>query len=157
MIFETNNFFVESKKGPFVDRDEGGTLRLCCKIPGVKNRTELTPPQAVEFAWITMLTGEAYTNAMRAQGVDIIKLNYQDMGNWYYKYNHPEFLHLYIFGRVLGAKHQPFPEAVYLPDRSTGFYNGFKELTAEDETAIRNEILRLIKTEKYNKKNWVAE
>ena len=153
MIFETENFVALIKEKPFVDRDEGGTIIIECKLD-VKDRTSLTPAQAVEFSFITTLVGEAYTVAMRKQGVDIIRLNYQEMGNWYYKTKTKEHCHVYIFGRVLGAKHQPFPEAVYLPDRSTGFYDDFKPLTNKDKLAIKKEISQLIETDKYKKENW---
>ena len=155
MIFETQNFTVKAVEEPFVDRDEGGHIRVDCKIAGVKDRTHLTPAQAVECARLLMLTGEAYKIAMKNRGVDIIRMNYQDMGNWYYKYNHPEALIINIFGRVLGCKHQPFPEAVYLPDRSTGFYDNFKPITAEDEKEIQKQMNLLLKTSaKYSKELW---
>lgn len=111
---------------------------------------------AIELAWLTSLVGEAYKKTMIKQGINIIKLNYQDMGNWAFKPNAktPEHLHIHIFGRVFGAKYQPFPESVYLPSRETGFYDNFKPLTKQDEELLTSEINNLLKTEKYEKGNW---
>ena len=154
MIYETETFTVKLAPKPFVDRDEGGHIIIGVKDK-IKDRKFLTPKQNVELAWLTSLTGEAYWIAMKKRGVDIIKINYQDMGNWYYKNkNWEEHLHVHIFGRVLNAPHQPFPESVYLPDRSSGFYDNFKPITPEDETAIQNEITALLATEKYKIDNW---
>lgn len=153
IIFETDNFKLIAHPKPFVDRDEGGHIKIVT-TKNIKDRLELTPIQAIELAWLTNLIGQAYKNTMTHQGIKIMKLNYQDMGNWYYKDGSQEQLHVHIFGRVHGAKHQPFPESVYLPDRSTGFYNDFKPLTEEDEKLLAAEIKKLIKTEKYLKQNW---
>ena len=153
-IFETENFEVVAPPKPLVDRDEGGHVKIATS-KGVKDRLELEASVALEFAWLTHLVGEAFKNTMIKQGVKIIKLNYQDMGNWYYKTGTAEFAHIHIFGRVLGAKHQPFPESVHLPDRATGFYDSFKPLTQEDESLIAKEINRLLLTEKYKRENWL--
>lgn len=156
IIFEAENFKVAAHPRPFVDRDEGGHIKIVSK-KGVPDRLALKPKQALELAWLTSLAGEAFKKTMMRQGVNIIKLNYQDMGNWYYKTGEPELLHVHIFGRVLGAKHQPFPEAVYLPDRSTGFYDTFKPLTAQDKNCLAAEMVRLSKTEKWMLKNWLGK
>ena len=155
IIFETENFKIVAKAKPFIDRDEGGHV-VIYTTRGVKDRLGLETPVALELAWLTSLVGEAFKNTMKKQGVEIIKLNYQDNGNWYYKNNTPEILHVHIYGRVLGAKHQPFPEAVYTPDRATGFYDSFKPLTEQDREILAEEIQRLINTEKYKRENWGA-
>lgn len=41
------------------------------------------------------------------QGIKVIKVNYQDMGNWAWKQGRQPFLHYHIFGRVMGAVKQP--------------------------------------------------
>ena len=53
-----------------------------------------------------MLVGEAFQNAMNNRGVPIVKINYEDLGNWAYSPEHkargekPHF-HIHIFGRIL--------------------------------------------------------
>lgn len=153
-IYETKNFIVEAYEKPFVSREEGGHIRIKIKDEEVKDRTKLSPSQAIEFIRLSMVVGEAFETAMKKRGVPIIKINYQDMGNWAYKTGTKNYFHMHILGRVLGAKNQPFPESVYLPDRSTGFYDDFKPLNEEDAEVIKVEIERIIKEEKYQDKNW---
>ena len=87
-------------------------------------------------------------------GIPVIKINYQDMGNWAYKEGKLPFLHIHIFGRAKNSIKQPFPESVYLPDRSTGFYEGFESLSKSDMKAIREEIDVILKDEKYSEEAW---
>jgi len=83
------------------------------------------------------------TIALRKRGIDIGRINYQDMGNW-----NPT-LHVLLYGRARSAKVQKFGEAVSLPLRSTGFYDRFRPLNEEDCAAIRKEMEQLLATEKY--------
>ena len=155
IIFETENFKLVAHPKPFVDRDEGGHIKIVT-TKNVKDRLDLATPAALELAWLTSLVGEAFKKTMIKQGIKIRKLNYQDMGNWAFLPNAPapEHLHIHIFGRVFEAKHQPLPASVYLPFRETGFYDNFKPLTQEDETCLLEEINKLSLTEKYKKENW---
>jgi len=150
-IYETKNFIVESHEKPFVPREEGGHLRISIKDKSITDRTKLNPKQAIELMRLSMIVGEALETAMNKRGVKVVKVNYQDMGNWAYKRDEKSFLHYHIFGRVLGAKHQPYPESVYLPDRSSGFYDGFTPLDESDITEIKEEIARISETDKYTK------
>lgn len=154
IFFETQNFVVETHEKPFVPRNEGGHIRISIKDKNITDRTKLSPSVAVELMRLSMVVGEAFEIAMNKLGVPVIKINYQDMGNWAYKEGKSPFLHYHIFGRILGAKHQPYPESVYLPDRSTGFYEGFEPLTPDDAQVIKTEIERIYATEKYSDQNW---
>jgi len=153
-IHQTPNFIVESHEQPFVTRDDGGHIRICIKDHSITDRTRLNPTQAVEFVRLTMLIGEAMELGLKDQGLEIVKINYQDMSNWAFKEQKPPFLHIHLFGRVWNAKFQIFPEAVYLPDRGTGFYDNFEPLRAGDILSIKNQISRLKETERYNIANW---
>src|SRR4030067_2149654 len=150
LIYETHNFIVESNETPLVSREEGGNLRIISKDKHITDRTKLTPTQAIELIRLTMIVGEAYEKAMNKIGIKIVKVNYQDMGNWPYKQRKQPVLHYHIFGRVLGAKKQPFPESVFLPDRSTGFYEGCFPLNKDDVKEIRKQIDIVSRKEKYN-------
>jgi hypothetical protein len=101
-----------------------------------------------------MIVGEAFEKAMNILGVKVIKINYQDMGNWAWKDGRKPLLHYHIFGRVMGSVKQPFPESVYLPDRSTGFYDGFTPLTAEDNQEIVKQIEKISAEPKYQPEVW---
>ncbi len=149
LIFETDNFVVEAPPKPFVSREEGGHIRIRIKDESITDRTKLSSKVAIEYMRLSMVVGEAMEVVMNSQGIPVVKINYQDMGNWAYKQGKRPFLHYHIFGRVLGAKHQPYPESVFLPDRSTGFYEGFIPLTTDDITQLKDEMTRIMSREKY--------
>ena len=154
LIYQTENFIVESHEKPFVSREEGGHIRIKIKDESVTDRTKLTPKQAIEFMRLSMIVGKAFEIAMNNRGVKIVKINYQDMGNWAYKRNEKPYFHYHLFGRVLGAKNQPFPESVYLPDRGTGFYNNFESLNEGDVKEIEKQI-RLVSQERvFGSEKW---
>lgn len=154
LIYETPNFIIESHEKPFVSREDGGHVRIRIKDKNITDRTKLAPKEAIELARITMIVGEALEKAMNKQNIPVVKINYQDMGNWAFKTNDKPFLHVHIFGRAKNSTKQPFPESVYLPDRSSGFYDDFKPLNSEDIELIKEEIESLFSTEKYQDKNW---
>lgn len=153
-IYESENFIVESVEKPFVSRDEGGHIRIKIKDESITDRTRLTPATAKELMRLSMIVGEAFEKAMNNRGVKVVKINYQDMGNWAYKQGRKSYLHYHIFGRVLGAPRQPYPESVYLPDRSTGFYEGFIPLNEDDIKEIRMQIDAIAKEPRYSEALW---
>jgi diadenosine tetraphosphate (Ap4A) HIT family hydrolase len=155
-IYETKNFIVESFKTPHVDRNEGGHIKIYPKN-GLKDRTEMSPSMAFEYIRLTMIVGKAMETAMTRQGLEITRINYHDMGNWAYKKGQQPKFHLHIYGRDKNAKKQPYQEAVYLPDRSTGFYEGFKPLDGEDVKEIKKEIANIEKEDKYIKMQQIID
>lgn len=155
IFYETKNFIVESHPNPFVSRTDGGHIRIRVKDESIPDRTKLLPSQAIELMRLTMLVGEAMQEGLKSRGIPVVKINYEELGNWAFKPGggHP-FLHIHIFGRASNAVKQPFPEAVFLPDRSTGFYDGFEPLNEEDIQAIVSVIEKLSREEKYSDKAW---
>jgi len=153
-IYESQNFIVESHEKPFVSRTDGGHIRIKVKDTSITDRTKLTPTQAIELMRLTIIVGKALETGMNKRNIPVVKINYEDLGNWAYKRNEKPFLHIHIFGRSKDAKKQVFPEAVYLPDRSTGFYDGFKSLNEEDLKVIRNEIETLFSRIEYTDEKW---
>ena len=124
-IYQTKNFIVESHEKPFLPRTDGGHIRIRVKDESITDRTKLDSKTAIELMRITMITGEALQTAMNNLGIPVVKINYQDMGNWSYKEGKLPFLHVHVFGRASNAIKQIWPESMYLPDRKTGFYDGF--------------------------------
>ncbi len=147
-IYETEHFTLETPNTVFVDRDEGGHIKIISKI-NVSDRTKLTAEQAIEYMKLSMVAGEALTNVMRKQGVDIGIVNYQEMGNWSVFKPEGVILHLHIFGRAKTATKQKYGDAVQLPHKETGFYDAFKPLNDNDISEMKMEIERLLATEKY--------
>jgi diadenosine tetraphosphate (Ap4A) HIT family hydrolase len=153
-IYQTKNFIVESHEKPFLPRTDGGHIRIRVKDESITDRTKLDSKTAIELMRITMITGEALQTAMNNLGIPVVKINYQDMGNWSYKEGKLPFLHVHVFGRASNAIKQIWPESMYLPDRKTGFYDGFQPLNTNDIAEIKKEIERISAEEKYLEKNW---
>jgi diadenosine tetraphosphate (Ap4A) HIT family hydrolase len=149
IIYETEHFLLTRAARPFVSREEGGHLRMFCKRPEVAERRDFTPQEAVEFIWLSSIAGEALERAMNKRGVNIVKINFQEMGNWPFKTGDKVTFHEHIFGRAADATKQEFPEALHLPDRASGFYEGFEPLTDEDVAAIHAEAEALAASNKY--------
>lgn len=154
-FYRTENFIVESHPRPFVMRTDGGHIRIRVIDESIADLVDLTPKQATELTRLTMLVGEAMQAGMNERGIPVVKINYETLGNWAFKPGggHP-FLHVHVFGRASNAAKQPFPEAVYLPARETGFYDGFEPLNEADEQVILAHITQLTKQEKYLNSAW---
>lgn len=150
---ETKNFYVETstEKPPHVSREDGGHIVIRPKKK-VSDRTKLDKKKAIELMKLTMVAGEAFQTAMKKQGVDVGRLNYQDNGNWsVFKPGGPP-LHIHIYGRAKSAKIQKYGDALYFPQRSTGFYKKNKPLTPEDTAEIQKQIKIVLNKKKY--KDW---
>ena len=153
-IYETENFIVESPEQPFLPRTDGGHVRIRIKDKTITDRTKLDSEVAIELMRLSMIVGEAFETAMNNRGIPVVKINYQDMGNWAYKTGDKPYLHYHIFGRASNAVKQPWPESVYLPDRGTGFYEGFEPLNEDDIKEIQKQIEVVETKEKYKENNW---
>jgi diadenosine tetraphosphate (Ap4A) HIT family hydrolase len=154
LIFETENFILESVDKPFVSRNEGGHIRLKIKDESITDRTKLSPHVAVEYMRFSIIAGQALEEVMTKQGIPVVKINYQDMGNWAAKKNEQPILHMHIFGRSKNAIIQKFPESVYLPARESGFYDTFAALNENDVGLLKNRIEQLSQTTKFLNENW---
>lgn len=148
MIYQTPNFTVEVPTQPHVDRLDGGHLVIYPKVP-VVNRSCLTPPLAIELMMLTMIAGEAMANGLNRRGIDVVRINYQDNGNWGFRSPAGPHLHIHLYGRAASAKKQRHGEALYLPLPETGAYADVHPLDHEDVAEIRIELERLAATAKY--------
>jgi diadenosine tetraphosphate (Ap4A) HIT family hydrolase len=155
LIYESDNFVVEAFETPHVDRDDGGHIKIYPKVK-VLDRQHLSPKQAVELMRLTVVVGQAMTDVMNRHGVDIGRINYQDMGNWTALKPEGPTLHVQLYGRAKSAKYQKYGDACYLPQRSENpeFYARFKPLTAEDVKGIHDEIVKLFKQKKFSDEEW---
>ncbi len=153
-IYETKNFIVESHEKPFITRTDGGHIRIRIKDDNITDRTKLDPKTAIELMRLTMVVGSAMETAMNNLGIPVVKINYQDMGNWAWKTNTKPFLHIHVFGRSSNALKQIWPESVYLPDRGTGFYDDFEPLNSKDLEEIKKQINIVLQEEKYSEEKW---
>lgn len=148
IIYETENFKIEVPDRPFVSREEGGHIRLTSKNP-ITDRTLLTREQAIEYTKLSMMIGEALTKGLAKRGIDVGVVNYQEMGNWSVFKPEGPIMHMHIFGRAKTAIKQKYGEAVQLPFRETGFYDGFQPLNNDDIKIIKAIFEDLLISEKY--------
>jgi len=79
-IYETENFIVEAFDTPHVTRTDGGHIRIKIKDESFSDRTKVSPKVAQEFMRLTMIIGESMEKAMNNRGINVVKINYQDMG-----------------------------------------------------------------------------
>ena len=152
-VYETENFVVEAPEKPHISREDGGHLKIVPK-ERILDRTKLAPEKAKELMKLTMIVGEAMAIGMNYRGVDVGRINYQDMGNWTVFKPEGSYLHIHIYGRAKSAKVQKYGDAMKLPQRGTGFYDDFKPLNEEDAKEIQKQIEIVSKREKYQEKNW---
>jgi diadenosine tetraphosphate (Ap4A) HIT family hydrolase len=148
ILYESQYYSVIVPNKPLIDRLDGGHVMIYPKTP-VKDRTLLSPAQAIELMKLSMIVGEAMETGLNKRGIDVVRINYQDMGNWGFGTDTGPILHLHIFGRAASSQHQKHGEALYLPRTIKGFYDHARPLDKEDVEAIREEMNRLLQTDKY--------
>lgn len=157
IIYQTKHFIVESHEKPFVDYEDWWHIRIRIKDEyrdEITDRTKLSPKQAIEYMRLSMAVWEAFEIVMNKFNIPVIKINYQEMWNWYAKEHWGKpFLHEHIFWRSKDAIKQPRPESVYLPDRNSWFYDWFRPLLENHIVLIREEIERIFQLEKYKEEN----
>lgn len=162
IIWKTENFMAVNVEKPFVSREEGGHMMILGTGDKFRYNSSLdfTPSEILEFERLKQILCEAYIKVMKEHGVDIIRINYFEAGNWAWKPNNKgevtgkAHFHTHIFGRTVDAKYQKFPDAPHLPDRKTGFYDNFLPITDEDILDIRKEMKIIEQREKFNDEKW---
>jgi diadenosine tetraphosphate (Ap4A) HIT family hydrolase len=155
IIYKTESFIVNAHRNPFVCRTEGGHIRLFPKdAKRISNRSELTPKEAIEYMRLSIVAGQALKKAMNEQGIPVVWINYEDLGNWAFKKNERPVMHMHIFGRAKNAVKQKWPEAVYLPARESGFYDKFLPLSNKDKQLIQKYIGEYFNDTKFKDQNW---
>jgi diadenosine tetraphosphate (Ap4A) HIT family hydrolase len=153
LIYETDDFLVESVDKPLITRLDGGHLTITPKIR-VSERTKLSPRLAIEFMRLTMIVGEAMATALNDRGIDIGRINYQDNGNWAVFAPQGPHFHLHLYGRAKSATIQKYGESCNFPFMITGFYDQNEPLNEGDITAIRKQIESLLALPKFDRTNW---
>lgn len=156
-IYQTKHFIVTSLDNPWVDYEDWWHVIIKIKDEfknEISDRTKLSPQQAIEFIRLSMIVWESLESTMNQMGIPVVKINYQEMWNWYVKipWGRP-FLHEHIFWRSKDAKKQPRPEAVYLPAKETWFYEWFRPLPESRMKLLGDKIEGIFKQDKYQDKN----
>jgi hypothetical protein len=100
---------------------------------------------------LVTITGEAITNVMRSKGVDVVRINYQDNGNWSYfpDMKKEPYIHVHLYVRsnnevhpIADKRFKSFPNALYFPYRGDvpEYYESFQPYSKEDCVDFRKEI-----------------
>jgi diadenosine tetraphosphate (Ap4A) HIT family hydrolase len=148
LVFETGDFTIKVPSHPHIDREDGGHL-IVQPRRHVKDRTQLSPSMAVELMKLTMVAGEAMNVVLNQAGIDIVRINYQDNGNWGFHYESGPSLHIHLYGRAKSSRLQKHGEALVLPHMDDEYYRGLRPLTEEDVTALKTHIETLMASDKY--------
>lgn len=158
LIAEYPDLVVYAPEHPLHSRENGGQVTIR-PVPDFEQRYDLPLELAARYMHLSMVVGEAFTNIMRREGIDVVRINYLDLGNWAYKDPRKKpHVHLHLFGRTLTEKHpaddpgyQAFPNVFFFPDKETGYYKLFKPLTIMDCSNIKTEMNILLQTPKYHR------
>mgnify|MGYP004592233595 FL=1 len=161
VICETKNFEVVAANHPFISREEGGHMMIRGRGDKYRynSRLDFLPNEILEQQRLCQMICEAYKIAMKKRNIEIVRINFFEAGNWAWKKDEngnvsKAYYHEHIFGRTLDAKKQKFPDAPYLPDRKTGFYEGFEPLNDDDIENIIQEMKKLEESPKYDINFW---
>lgn len=87
-IYQTKHFIVTSLENPWVDYEDWWHLIIKIKDEfknKIPDRTKLNPQQAIEFIRLSMIVWESLENIMNQMNIPVVKINYQEMWNWYVK------------------------------------------------------------------------
>lgn len=123
----------------------------------MKSINDLTIPESIDLIRTEVVVRDALIKGLNTRGIPVVWVNILDLGNWAFKSQEEPRLHIHLFGRVAGSKKQIWPEAPYLPDVSTGFYEGNIPLDNDDMTAIRNYSSELFRQPEYSNATWHLE
>jgi hypothetical protein len=156
LILETQDFKVTGHDKPHHSRENGGHIVVWPKLT-FGNLSDMPLELAAGFMNLNQIVGEAFMNVGRNNGLHVARINYACFGNWNYKEPVQDpVVHMSLYLRTWGEKHPDndplflaFPEALYTPDRKTGYYDHFVPLTEQECQQVKDEVLRLLMTEKY--------
>jgi diadenosine tetraphosphate (Ap4A) HIT family hydrolase len=148
VIYETAHCRVEVPAEPHIDRTDGGHLVVRPRQP-LCNRPQLQPDAAIDMMKTTMIVGEAMETALNRRGIDVVRINYQDNGNWGFGGPHGPSLHVHLYGRARSSRRQQHGQALYLPAYESGAYNGLVRLNEDDIAEIRAQIEVIAARDKY--------
>lgn len=100
LILETPDFIVQGHDQPHHDRNNGGHAKITPKHHYL-DITQMPTDLYLTMMQFVRITGEAITHIMRKKGIDVVRINYQDNGNWPYfpSMNKEPQVHVHLYVR----------------------------------------------------------
>lgn len=145
-VYEDKFFQVVSPEFPLNCREDGGHLVLL-KKENVRDRSEMTWQEAIDFIRISMMVGQAMYKVL---GVE--RMNYEDLGNWGVDKPQGSNMHLHFFGRAREQTHQIRGSHMMIYPEGHKIYRGhLKPFTEEEVAALKQELEAIAHEEKYLK------
>lgn len=146
IVYEDKYFKVVSPEYPLNCRKDGGHLVLLKKDP-VKDRSDLSWQEAIDFMRITMMVGRAMYEILEVE-----RMNYEDLGNWGVTKPTGSDMHLHFFGRANEQLHQIRGGHMMIYPEGHKIYQGhLNPLNEEETTSLTAAIEEIAKEEKYRK------
>lgn len=133
LIYETEDFKLESVDKPLIDCLEGAHLQISLKSETTKLSAEL---QAKLTKFITLVS-EAVKFGRRKRGLDIGRIDFQEKGG-----KKPK-LPVQMYCRARGATMQKYSEPIVPKHKAE-----YKPLDEEDIRILAKEVKKLVKKEK---------
>lgn len=152
IVYEDKYFAVINPVPALNCKDDGGHL-LLIKKEKVRDRSDMTWQEAIDFMRISMAVGKAMYEVL-----NIERMNYEDLGNWGLDDPGGSKMHLHFFGRAKEQMHQRRGMNMFFFPKGHMIYKGhLKHFDSEDLTKLRNKIEDIFKEEKYLKMAGLAE
>ncbi len=159
LIFDTKEFTVMGHDHPHHDRNNGGHAVITPKH-AYADRTQMPLSQYTTMMQLVRITGVAIASVMRSKGIDVVRINYQDNGNWAYfpQMKRTPQLHVHLYVRSTHEKHPTgderflaFPNALFFPfiGDHPEYYESFYPYSEQDCADFKSEIERLLQTKEY--------
>jgi len=146
IIYDDKYFVVISPNLPLNCRDDGGHL-LLLKKKAVRDRSDLSWQEAVDFMRITMVVGKAMYEVL---GIE--RMNYEDLGNWGVDEPGGPKMHLHFFGRARQQIHQIRGQHMFCYPQGHPIYDGhLKPFTRREVRALTGKVAEIMHEEKYRK------
>lgn len=133
LIYEIENFILESHEKPEISREEWWHIKISPKVD-VSDRTELTEELAKELMLFSIVCWKAFKKWMKKRWIEIWRINYQENWNW------KPHLHIHLYWRAITAEKQKYWEPL-----TPWYRKWFKKLNELDILEIQKEIKILIK------------
>ncbi|MEJ2245190.1 MAG: hypothetical protein P8Y80_03735 [Acidobacteriota bacterium] len=145
-IYEDKYFKVINPIQALHCRDDGGHLILI-KKEKVRDRSDLTWREAIDFMRISMAVGRAMYDVLEVE-----RMNYADLGNWGLDDPGGAKMHLHFFGRARSQMHQVRGQCMVFFPKDHPMYKGhLKRFIPEEIAKLRNKITDILRDEKYTR------